>query len=353
MTRILFLALIAAVVMGMAVVPSSSFSLAALDRGSNVNVVQDQVGAVGLTIHGNVNQNAGQVPFVTVENNLGLASADITIELLDNTGSTLYVGSSQGTGSIQFSLAQGAQKQVKIDASGPSGPMDFKITASGNGTTAILTRTVQVTGQGIELDILIRPDDDPNPINMRSHGVVPVAVLNTSQFDPTDLQIGTIRFGSPAVVGSPTGGAAPAHNGHFEDVDDDGDEDLVLHFPVQDTGFTSDDTIGKLVGETATGAEAFGTDSVTVMGADDDDEDDEEDEEDEGDDEEDGGEEEEDEDDEEEEEDEEDEEDEEEEDNGGPPDHAGPPDNDDDGGPPDHAGPPDDDEDDEDEDDDG
>lgn len=52
-----------------------------------------------------------------------------------------------------------------------------------------------------------------------------------------------------------------------EDVllDDDGDDDLVVHFPTQDTGFDSDDEEGKLVGETYDGTPLFGTDSVKIV----------------------------------------------------------------------------------------
>lgn len=117
----------------------------------------------------------------------------------------------------------------------------------------------------IEVQIDIKPGSDPNAINPNGKGVIPVAILHTEDFDPTQrVKVSTLRFGAPEVVDNGDG-ASPAKGGHVEDVDDDGDDDLVLHFPTQDTGFDSDDEEGKLVGETKDGTPLFGTDSVKII----------------------------------------------------------------------------------------
>jgi hypothetical protein len=117
----------------------------------------------------------------------------------------------------------------------------------------------------IPVEIDIKPGNDRNAINPDDRGVIPVAILHTDDFDPTErVDVSTLRFGAPDVVDD-GGGASPAHNGHVEDVDNDGDDDLVVHFPTQDTGFDSDDEEGKLVGETHDGTPLFGTDSVKIV----------------------------------------------------------------------------------------
>lgn len=125
----------------------------------------------------------------------------------------------------------------------------------------------------IDIDIDIKPGPGRNPINPRSKGQIPVAVLHTASFDPTkELAASSVRFGDPDDVGfdedgEPVGGAAPSHgDGHIEDVDDDRDMDRMFHFPTQATDFESSDTEGKLVGLTTDGVPVFGTDSVTVKG---------------------------------------------------------------------------------------
>jgi PKD repeat protein len=126
----------------------------------------------------------------------------------------------------------------------------------------------------IRVEIDVKPNGSgPNSINPGSRGNALVAVLHTSAFDPpAELDPATVHFGDPDDVGfdasgEPIGGATPAHpGGHVEDVDGDGDDDSLFHFPVPDTGFESDDTEGELVGLTNDGVPVFGTDDVRVVG---------------------------------------------------------------------------------------
>ena len=53
---------------------------------------------------------------------------------------------------------------------------------------------------------------------------------------------------------------------HEEDVDNDGDTDLLLHFRRGDTDLTCDSTQGTLLGETFDGIAIGGTDSVRMVG---------------------------------------------------------------------------------------
>lgn len=95
-----------------------------------------------------------------------------------------------------------------------------------------------------KLEIDVKPGSESNSINPRSCGVVPVAVLRTDEFDPTSEDV-RYRFGAPESVAS-GGGARPVHEGHVEDVDDDGSDDLVLHFLMQDAGFDGDESEAEL-----------------------------------------------------------------------------------------------------------
>jgi len=74
----------------------------------------------------------------------------------------------------------------------------------------------------VTVGIDIKPGSDPNSINPKSKGVIPVAILTDQNFDAATIDVSTVVFG-PA-------GAQPKHNGHIEDVDGDGDNDLMLHF---------------------------------------------------------------------------------------------------------------------------
>lgn len=117
-----------------------------------------------------------------------------------------------------------------------------------------------------DLEIDIKPGSEDNPINFNSNGVIPVAVLQTNEFDPTSADV-RYRFGAPDVVAE-GGGARPAHSGHVEDVNGDGRDDIVLHFPADEVGFDGDESEGRLEWErTDKGSHGLsGTDTITPIG---------------------------------------------------------------------------------------
>ena len=107
----------------------------------------------------------------------------------------------------------------------------------------------------IEVALDIRPGSDPNPINLKSKGVIPVAILTTDDFDASTVNGATVLFA----------GAGIAHGGsHLEDVDGDGDIDWVGHFRTQDTNIASGDTDAGLVGQTNDGKDLEGSDSIKI-----------------------------------------------------------------------------------------
>ena len=123
-------------------------------------------------------------------------------------------------------------------------------TLLGNALTWTCEKTV------IMVDIDIKPGSDPNSININSRGVIPVAILTTEEFDAAEVDPGTVLFGPL--------GAYP-ENYALEDVDYDGDIDMVLHFRTQDAGIAPEDTEAVLTGETYEGRKIEGYDSVRVL----------------------------------------------------------------------------------------
>ncbi len=75
----------------------------------------------------------------------------------------------------------------------------------------------------------IKPGSFPNSVNLKSKGVLPVAILGTVDFDVNDVNIAKLMFGDPN-SGAPLSPVRSA----FEDVSDDGFEDLSLKFSVAD-----------------------------------------------------------------------------------------------------------------------
>ena len=105
----------------------------------------------------------------------------------------------------------------------------------------------------------IKPGNDPNAINPTDEGLVAVAILTTETFDATTVSPITVRFG-------PAEANLEHQLGHLEDVDSDGDLDLVLHFGTQESGIQCGDTEASLAGETFDGQAIQGSDSIVTVG---------------------------------------------------------------------------------------
>ena len=106
----------------------------------------------------------------------------------------------------------------------------------------------------VEVTIDIKPGSDPNSINLKSKGVVPVAVLTTDDFDASTVDPVTVEFA----------GASPLR-WVIEDVDGDGDVDLLFHFKTQDLDLDGDSTEATLTGDTTDGQPIQGTDTVNIV----------------------------------------------------------------------------------------
>jgi hypothetical protein len=111
----------------------------------------------------------------------------------------------------------------------------------------------------LEIAIDIKPGEFPNPINPKSKGLIPVAILTTDTFEATAVDPLSVEFG-------PNGATEAHRRGHIEDVDGDGDVDLVLHFDTQATGIECEDTSASLHGVTLDGQEIEGSDTIQTVG---------------------------------------------------------------------------------------
>jgi hypothetical protein len=111
----------------------------------------------------------------------------------------------------------------------------------------------------LKVPIDIKPGSFPNSINPKSNGVIPVAILTTATFDATTVDPLSVEFGPS--------GATEAHGkGHIEDVNHDGEPDLVLHFRTQITGIKCGETSASLTGETFDGDPIQGSDTLKTVG---------------------------------------------------------------------------------------
>jgi hypothetical protein len=183
------------------------------DPASSHNLIGDAATSGGLidNVNGNiVGNNGGSIDIATV----------IIPVLANNGGPTLthaFVADSLAVDAGDNSLA--------LDANGI--PLDYDQRGAGfarvnNGTVNIGAVEVSAPPRVVTIDI--KPGSDSNSNNLASNGVITVAIFTTSDFDASQVDVSTVVFA----------GANAVHGG-LEDVDGDGDLDMIVHFRVQDT----------------------------------------------------------------------------------------------------------------------
>ena len=122
---------------------------------------------------------------------------------------------------------------------------------------------VDTSGGGpIEVQIDIKPGSDPNPINPGSNGLIPVAILTTDEFDAAVVDPDTVTLAGREVA---VRGKAEKLMARLEDIDEDGDLDLMLQVDTQSDGDVWTSGSVTLTGKTYDGQDIEGTDDVIIV----------------------------------------------------------------------------------------
>lgn len=120
----------------------------------------------------------------------------------------------------------------------------------------------------IEVLVDVKPGSLSNPLNLKSKGVLPIAVLSTPDFDALTIDPASVLVGDPVLIARSGASVAPV-NDTADDVNDDGLVDLLLFIDVGelvDFGAADADTEAViLTGETTSGVPVMGGDFVNVV----------------------------------------------------------------------------------------
>ncbi|MDH3372082.1 MAG: hypothetical protein OEM85_01760 [Gammaproteobacteria bacterium] len=114
---------------------------------------------------------------------------------------------------------------------------------------------------GILIEIDIKPGSDPNCFNSNSHGVIPVAILGSAEFDTSLVDQGSLSFGGLQV-------RVRGNKGPFcgsEDTNSDGFADLVCHFEDDTSAWVAGNSGATVTGSLLDGTAIEGSDSICIV----------------------------------------------------------------------------------------
>lgn len=112
------------------------------------------------------------------------------------------------------------------------------------------------------VDIDIKPGSYPNPINPGSQGVIPIAILTTDDFDAATVDPASISIAGRGVA---VRGKAEKLMARLEDVDGDGDKDLLVQVETQSDGAVWVSGTVVLTGNTYDGLPIVGQDDIIIV----------------------------------------------------------------------------------------
>jgi len=161
-----------------------------------------------------------------------------------NNGQFLYTANGNHIGA--FSVAgNGALTPV------PGGPFPFGAPGLVLSLAVFPQKTCVIT-----VGIDIKPGSDPNSINRKSRGNVPVALLSSATFDAATADRTTVMFADVSALNIGQG---------LEDVNGDGLLDRVFHFDTQRLNLPDGTTEACLIGNTTDGKSFKGCDAVRLV----------------------------------------------------------------------------------------
>ena len=158
-----------------------------------------------------------------------------------------------GTESEEYTLGT-----LIYDKSGESKDADFKGTTAVNDIQEFELNYSADNIQDAEnyrmVNIDIKPGSDLNPINIKSKGTTPVAILSDQFFNAKDVVISSVLLAD-----------ASPRKSSFEDINNDGFQDLILHFDTQLLNLATTSIEVVLTGSLNDGSLIKGTDTVKIL----------------------------------------------------------------------------------------
>lgn len=121
---------------------------------------------------------------------------------------------------------------------------------------------IYTDGDIYPVEIDIKPGSEPNCFNNDGHGVIPVAILGSQDFDVTTIDAGSVMLEGLAVKAV---GKSNKLLAHYEDVNSDGYNDLVVQIEDDDLVFEEGETTATVTGNLNNGMPIQGFDTICIV----------------------------------------------------------------------------------------
>jgi len=118
-----------------------------------------------------------------------------------------------------------------------------------------------LTRGAYRVGIDIKPGSDPNCVNINGHGVIPVAVLGSSAFDVSQVDVSTLNFAGLKVRVKGNG----SRQCSIADTNNDGFDDLVCQFQDDTAAWKPGTTTAEATGSLIDGKLFEGSDSICIV----------------------------------------------------------------------------------------
>lgn len=226
---------------------------------------------------------AGDVVTIDIDGGMkprfsGLRNVDTIVAIFGLGGKLLKENNDAGT--LDEGSVHGFDARIdkfELPATGPytigvsSNPRNFQdggtltsnsLGLNSNGTYTLLISGVSPSKLQIEVDIRPGNGSEPAPLNLKSKGNIPVALLSSAEFIPPQIDQQSLRFGAKGTESS-----LLRCDRYDTDLNADGRPDLVCHFDTQAAAFEPGSLKGIVTGSLTDGRRFEGSGPVKIVPA--------------------------------------------------------------------------------------
>ena len=179
-----------------------------------------------------------------------------------------------------FAASEVVQNANVVDVGGFNAAFGFGFFQAAQGPDGEAITLIRECEVEMDIDIDIKPQSCPNPLNTKKRGVLPVAILGTAGFDVTQVDLATVQLEGVAPLRSALEDVATPFGGAIQDPPDavdctaagpDGFLDLTLKFDAQaivaTLGAVTDGEVRvlQLTGQLLDGTAITGADVVRIL----------------------------------------------------------------------------------------